>query len=236
MREPIFREPVAQLDPVGDAEIAHAAPADALLPPSRHNRLVPLMRKVSGSTAPSTSRSTKLSLSGVINVSRHRMRDVRQIIVVTEGVDDDDAVASGDVSRPSSPAPCSLAACSSAEGWRNAEGFVPWCTQCRDIRRTSCRCPDAPVLDVTGQASLPGIEIDRWQPHWHRLDRGRSANLHGDGGFSRLRPSHCRRDHTSRQCPHRHLQSTSDRPRKSDCVFASWRYVIGLDPADSRTE
>ena len=42
--------------------------------------------------------------------------------------------------------------------------------------------PGAPVLDVMGEAFLPGIEIDGGD-RLARLDQG-DRDMHGDGGFS----------------------------------------------------
>src|SRR3954447_16597279 len=53
----------------------------------------------------------------------------------------------------------------------------------RDIELApNAPAPRLPVFDVMGQASLPGIEIDRGDG-LARLHEG-DSNVHGDGGFA----------------------------------------------------
>jgi hypothetical protein len=155
------------------------------------------------------------------------MRDAGQIIVVARSIDDDDAVAAGQrldgfLQRPA------------ARGLFLGRGVIEL-LEAEVLGHaevaTDVAGPGAPVLDVMGEALLPGVEIDGGD-RLSRLDQG-DRDMHGDGGFSRSALLIADDDHTSRQCPHRTFHRHEIAP-ESLTTFLLLDGVIGLDSADSR--
>ena len=121
-----------------------------------------------------------------------RMRYPRQIVVVTGGIDDDDAIAArqrfdGLLERLAARGLfhcCGIIELAEAEMLRHVE-----------IASHMPR-PGAPVLDQAGKASLPGIEIDRGD-RLARLDQG-NRNMHRNGGLARATLFIANNNHASR--------------------------------------